>query len=538
MVRQSHIGNMVLATLGRKVKMTIEDVINNFNTTPFLFIGSGMSRRYLNLPDWKGLLKHFAESISNDEFAYDSYENRAKTMECKLGIMPKVAELIQQDFDRKWFADEQIRTIDKGLVEEIHKGLSPFKAELAEYIKRQSIVNMDYHDEIDKLAEISEKNIAGVITTNYDSFLESCFKGFTKYVGQSQLIFSAIQGIAEIYKIHGSVESPGSIVINEEDYVGFERKSTYLAAKLMTIFMEYPIIFMGYSISDSNIQSIVKAIVNCLDADQVNLLEDRFVFIEYKPGMVGAEITPYTIMIENKPLTMKKVTLDNFMLLYNALESKKAKLPVVILRRFKKELYEYTITNTPTASLRVASIDDERIKDDDLVLAIGKASAFGLKGLSGLDANEWYRNIILDDLEFSADELLEYAFPKLIRQNSGKLPLNKYLAEATKDFSECRETAKKQDFDSIISKTIKNNRKYLGEYQSVKQIWEQEKASTSKALRLIAYLEEKQMDVYELEDVLREIFEEDVNALQNVGTNERSDIRRLIRIYDYLKWGK
>lgn len=101
--------------------------------------------------------------------------------------------------------------------------------------------------------------------------------------------------------------------------------------------MEYPIIFMGYSIRDSNILSIIKFIVNCLDASQVNLLEDRFVFIEYRPGIVGAEVTPYTIMIENKPLTMKKVTLDNFMLLYNALEHKKSKLPVVILRRFKFE---------------------------------------------------------------------------------------------------------------------------------------------------------------------------------------------------------
>ena len=72
----------------------------------------------------------------------------------------------------------------------------------------------------------------------------------------------------------------------------------------MTIFMEYPIIFIGYSISDSNILSIVKSIVNCLDATQVKLLEDRFVFIEYKSGMVGAEVTPYTIMIENKPLIM------------------------------------------------------------------------------------------------------------------------------------------------------------------------------------------------------------------------------------------
>ena len=72
-----------------------------------------MARRYLNLPDWKGLLRHFAELIRNDEFVYESYENIAKSM----------------------------------------------------------------------------INRAGIITTNYDTFLEDNFKGFTKYVGQSQLIF-------------------------------------------------------------------------------------------------------------------------------------------------------------------------------------------------------------------------------------------------------------------------------------------------------------------------------------------------------------
>lgn len=518
--------------------MTIEDIIDKFNTTPFLFIGSGMSRRYLSLPDWRGLLKHFARSISDDEFAYDSYENKAKAIDCRSGIMPKVAELIQRDFDQKWFSDNSIRTIGREQAVKIHGGLSPFKAELAEYIKRQTIVNTDYQDEIDKLSELSEKNIAGVITTNYDSFLENHLRGFTKYVGQSQLIFSAIQGIAEIYKIHGSIENPESIVINEDDYTLFEKNSAYLAAKLMTIFMEYPIIFMGYSISDSHIQGIMKAIVNCLDMKQIHLLEDRFVFVEYKPGTVGAEVASYTLMLDGKPLTMKKVALDNFMLLYNAMENKKATLPVAILRRFKKELYEYTITNIPTANLRVASIEDERIKDDDLVLAIGKASAFGLKGLSGLDANEWYRDIILGDLTFSVDELLEHAFPKLIKQNSGKLPLNKYLAVATKDFPECKEVAAKQDFDAIISKTIKSNRKCLGEYHSVKQIWEREGATADKALRLIAHLEENQIDVNELENVLKELFKTDINVLQNVDANERSDIRRLIRIYDYLKWGK
>lgn len=90
----------------------------------------------------------------------------------------------------------------------------------------------------------------------------------------------------------------------------------------------------------------------------------------------------------------------------------------------------------------------------------------------------------------------------------------------------------------LISATIKNNRKYFGNYRSVNQIWNQEKIIASRALRLIAYLPEEQIDVKELEGILNELFENDKNILQNVDSNERSDIRRLIRVYDYLKWGK
>lgn len=305
----------------------------------------------------------------------------------------------------------------------------------------------------------------------------------------------------------------------------------------MTIFMEYPIVFIGYSISDINIQNIIKSIVSCLDTEQVKKLEERFVFVEYKHGILGAEVTPYTIMVDNKPLIMRKIVTENFLLIYQAMLNKKAKLPVKILRKFKQELYNYTITSLPTANLRVASIDDNRLADEELILAIGKASEFGLKGLSGLDSNEWYRNIILEDIDFSEDELLEYAFPKLLKQNSGKLPVNKYLSKAKNIFPECETLAKHQDFDTIISKTIKNNRKCLGEYKSVKQIWEQEKSSIERATRLISHLNREQIDIMELEVILQKLFEEDINILQNAETGTRTNIRRLIMIYDYLKWG-
>lgn len=126
-------------------------------------------------------------------------------------------------------------------------------------------------------------------------------------------------------------------------------------------------------------------------------------------------------MIDDKPLSMKKIVVEDFKLVYKALEGKKSKLPVRILRRLKQELYDFTVTNMPTASLRVASIEDERVSDEELVMAIGKYSDYGLRGLHGLKTDEWYRNIVINDIEFSADDLLEHAFADLIKQNSGKL---------------------------------------------------------------------------------------------------------------------
>ena len=214
----------------------------------------------------------------------------------------------------------------------------------------------------------------------------------------------------------------------------------------MTIFMEYPIIFMGYSISDANIQKIIKSIIECLDTEQIKLLEDRFIFVEYQPGKVGIEVSPYIIMVDDKPLSMKRIVVEDFKLIYKALEGKKSKLPVRILRKFKQELYNFTVTNMPTANIRVASIEDDRVQDEELVMAIGRYSDYGLRGLHGLKADEWYRNIVIEDIEFSADDLLQFAFEDLIKQNSGRLPVNKYLSEATGDYPACIELAKKTGF--------------------------------------------------------------------------------------------
>lgn len=516
--------------------MTVEDLVKEFNTTPFLFIGSGITRRYLGLPDWKGLLDHFVKEFKDDDFAYASYESRANATEHPYGIMPKIAELIQRDYDEKWFEDSMIRHIKGEDLNRVKAGVSPFKMEIAEYIRSIGQINEQYLDEIKMLVNISKKSITGVITTNYDSFIENHFEGYTQFIGQNQLIFSAIQGIAEIYKIHGSVDDPKSIVINEEDYRQFAEKSKYLAAKLMTIFMEYPIIFMGYSISDSNIRDIISSIAEVLDEIQLKTLENRFVFVEYKEDMTGVEISPYTIVINNNSLNMTKVTLSDYMILYKALENKKSKLPVKILRRFKEELYTYTLTSVPTSNIRVAGIEDNRVDDDDLVIALVKPGEIGLRGLSGITGNEWYTDIVMGTLDFSADDMLTHAYPKLISQNSNKLPVFKYLKKAKGEFADLKSTVSIQTFESLISNTNKKQRKNMHN-MTIKSIWESN-ATEKKKIRQIGCLEESQIDVDYLEKILVDIFRQDMNFLDHADPSIRSSYKLLIRIYDYMKWAK
>jgi len=278
---------------------TLDDVVSQFNTTPFLFIGSGITRRYYNLPDWENLLRIFATRINEDPFAYNYYESKAKTMNCSVGLFPQIAELIENDFNSLWFSKPQKRELDEYYLDMVSHGVSPFKAEIAMFIKNQSHIVQEYDVERKKLHDISKKSISGVITTNYDLFLEETLDEYKKYIGQEELLFSAIQGIAEIYKIHGSIENPNSIIINKEDYTAFDKKSPYLAAKLMTIFMEYPIIFLGYSLNDSNIQKIIRSIVNCLSLENLEKLQERFIFVDYIRTPLPPKSKSPVLMIED-----------------------------------------------------------------------------------------------------------------------------------------------------------------------------------------------------------------------------------------------
>lgn len=515
---------------------SIADVVNSFNTTPFLFVGSGLSVRYLGLPNWEGLLRYFSHRLSTDDFSFEFYRNEAHSIVGEKGLYPKIASLIERDFNRRWFSDEGFRAVSKEQAGPVVKGVSPFKLEVSAYINSHNQLKKDYAKEISLLTELSKKSISGAITTNYDCFLERVLGGFTKYIGQEELIFSSIQNIAEIYKIHGCTSDPRSIIINEEDYNKFSEKSSYLAAKLMTTFMEYPIIFIGYSIADANIQAILKSIINCLTEQNLQKLQDRFIFVDYKLEQRTPLISPHTFSIDDKTIGMTKITLSNFTPLFEGLSSVKRKIPVKIMRAFKQEFYDFTLTSTPSVKLRLANIEDDNLDESDLALVFGKMSDLGPTGLLGITVNEWHRDIIMNDIRASSEDLLGIAFPKLIRGNGG-LPVFKHIQKCNNPPRPCLEYAEGINFESLLNNTIRKDRlRLLPHNRSIREILKLD-STLEKQTRLITYLLEDEIDIDDLYAYLSGLFTQNKKIIDD-NPPSAPNIRKLIRIFDYLKYKK
>lgn len=171
-----------------------------------------------------------------------------------------------------------------------------------------------------------------------------------------------------------------------------------------------------------------------------------------------------------------------------------------------------------------------------LALSIGLAST-GVYGLArAVNSEQWYRNIILHDSVYSSDMLLEYVYPELAKQNSWKLPVWYYIKNS--DFrSELAENKAPHSYDEIVSEaSIKRNKTAIAG-RTAMEIWTDEKDNMFKAIRLLGFLPEDKIDVDQYEQILEMIFEENANILSSLEAPNRSNLNRMIRIFDYFRYG-
>ncbi|NKC30637.1 SIR2 family protein [Falsiroseomonas selenitidurans] len=528
-----------------EVSERLREKLENHSAAPFLFVGSGFSRRYLGLEDWVGLLKRFCAPIK--DFGY--YFSRAN------GNLALTATYMADDYNEWWWnAPEtaESRARSSSLVKNSSDAL---KIEISSYLSSFSLETARQSRHSEEVASLAQTSIDGIITTNWDFLLEEFFPDYRVFVGQEELLFSNPQAIGEIYKIHGSAQNPSSLVLTAEDYQAFAAKNPYLAAKLVTIFVEHPIIFLGYSITDPHIRSIISSIARCLSQEKIASFQDNLIFVQWVEGGVPA-IERATLHSEDFSVTLTTVKLSDYRELYQALSAPKRKVPARILRFFKEQLYE--LVRSPGSNERkIAVVDLEEIgavETVEFVVGVGVATrqqeasrkveqvvedALAKKGYSGITADEVFADCIQIDSKFDARSLLANAFPGFARVSRTFIPIYRYLRGAgitsAADLSEsgfegAKKIVTKLQRADFTSPSYQN--RYRSSFANLSTADIIAKASSpQEAILMLPFQPEAQVEL----DTLASFLSDQLTL--NQSEPYKTGVRKLICRYDKIRFG-
>lgn len=375
------------------------EIISKKPAAPFLFIGSGISRRYLGLEDWDGLLSRFCVTGR----PYEYFKSSANQ------VVPKAANLICDAYHEYWWNNDDFleeRKLSSGLIK---NKTTPLRLAISDYIKQKIKISSEFEEEIDLLRKC---DVDGIITTNWDCFLEKLFPDYKVYVGQNELLFSNPLNVCEIYKIHGCCTAPDSLILTDEDYADFNTRNAYLASKLITIFVEHPIVFMGYSLSDPNIQDLLTSIANCIGEENLEKLHDNLIFVDRNEGTRGPSIENSFIKFSTTQIPIKIVKTKSFSPIYSAIGSIERKMPARVLRFCKERIFEVVKNENPER--KIAVIDFDKIDNPELVevvFGLGVIAKFGDQGYSAITIEDLFHDLIFDDKKYDAMKIIQKTFP-------------------------------------------------------------------------------------------------------------------------------
>lgn len=328
--------------------------INNMKSRPILFIGSGFSQRYINSPTWANLLKQLIDENPeiNMPLQYFIQEHD--------GNYAKIAsELVDHYSSYAWKNHSDEERFPSFLFESNSRSIH-LKYKIASIlINLLAQFDIDNHELKDEIELIKKLNPQAIITTNYDNLIETLFPKYETIVGQQVIRLRKSTDIGHILKIHGSVEDCNTIVIEQQDYDNFFKKQIYLIAKLFTYFMEHPIIFIGYSLSDENIKSILYSVKQIINTEAEPMIDNMW-FIDWSKEPIDPDTIPLrekSIPVGNgESVKVNYIKLHRYEELYKVLYQDS--VDIELLKQIEETVYNVvksdTITNLEVdiASLR------------------------------------------------------------------------------------------------------------------------------------------------------------------------------------------
>lgn len=509
------------------------DFLDDQKTLPFLFVGSGISRRYLGLESWEDLLIRFSENLPR---SYSYYRGKSNEN------LPELASLMASDFFDVWFEEDKYQESRERFEEVIINDSSPLKVEISNYIQDAEVIG-DLSEELQEEIELfQQSNVDGIITTNWDTFLEENFSEFERYIGQEEILFNNHQSVAEIFKIHGCSTNPNSLVLTKEDYDKYEEKNAYLASKLLTIFVDHPIIFLGYSLNDPNIQNILSKVFNCLDEEKIKTISERLIFVEWDRNDEGDyyEITPHAIASHR--VSLRTIRTNDFRNIYEPLSKIERRYPAKVLRNLKEKIYDLVLTNDPKNKISVVDIENVDNYDEvEVVMGLGIKSQLSDIGYKSIQINDVIDDVINDQNNWDSKSIINDTLPQLSGARS-YLPIFKYINHA--GFIDDEGDIQFDKIPAKIHKYAEINQDYFisiqywrdrkdqlnNNFESLEELINSE--TVEHCLYIIPLLDLEKIDL----DLLHEFIINNAELIESTNNMHKTYFIALVHYYDYLKY--
>lgn len=494
----------------------INNFFSNFKNHPVLFIGTGLSLRYLERSyTWDELLKYIVyEMYGNDEFYFDiksKYENNGSFN------FPEIASEIEVEYNNHLMSDRdgKFKEINDLFYENMKSGknLSRFKI----YISRL-LNNLNYRPE--KGLELNEfkkirKNVGSIITTNYDKLIEAVFE-FAPLLGNNILLSNPY---GSVYKIHGCVSDPHKIIITSDDYTNFNQKYELIRAQLLSLFIHNPIIFLGYNVGDENIKTLLKTIFTYVEPNSniADTIRKNFLLIEYEKDSANNLIVDHDIEIEGiSTIRINKLKTDDYISVYKAISNLHLPISAMDVRKVQNIVKE--IYTGGKISVHITEDLDE-LKNEDKIIAIGSAKSISYQYHTSSELIEKYFEIIdeensallslIDKFNIASNHYYPmYAFTSINNHINSGAKLKDQQKKKLKLIKQSIKQKSKTNHNSISG--ILSDKKIAGSYKYSAIIWG---------------MYDKVISLNDAEIYLR--------AYQD---KKSTDYKKMLCVYDYLKY--
>jgi hypothetical protein len=418
--------------------MSVLENLLKSNEYPIIFIGSGISKRYLNnFPGWEELLESYwiqmgktlnfysyLSTISNEirEQYPDISENRLNYL-----TNIRAAQTIETDFNQLYF-QEKITVPNLNVKEAYQQKLSPFKKSISEKFSNYDLV-AGITDEIE-LFKVLIRKAQIIVTTNYDTFIEDMYSDdhngrLTTYVGHKGF-FDQSEGWAELFKIHGSIVEPNSIVITEGDYALYDKNAILISAKLIAALVNSPIIFLGYSLTDINVQNLISDFASQLPNEDSRKSAQRIIVIERVEGL--EKIEEEQVSDYNLGWHYTLIRTDNFKLLFEQLMKINQGLSPYHVRKYHQVIKKLVVARGKAGALDAVLLSPQELADIEGKIDAGKPIVLALG-----DKAHIYRmpNIIsyMNDYIFEKEEIMTDVALRFIANEpaNSRVPFAKYI---------------------------------------------------------------------------------------------------------------